>query len=208
MYHQRSSYLWEKTYLWPEKDVHLWRSLNKEKSGPALFQKVVDLAPGHDIIIQAGGACGIVPDFYSEHFKSVYTFEPEPENFHCLLANAGNPNVYKMNYLIGELPKKAVKIRNDYKNYGATKISRNSTTGTSWAEMTTIDHLNLKPNVIHLDIEGYEVEALKGAMETIKRSSPLIVAEYDKSPDLIPFLNSIGYEEFHQEGWDKFFQKK
>jgi len=35
----------------------------------------------------------------------------------------------------------------------------------------TIDSLNIDPNFIKMDIEGYEVEVIKGAMDTLKRAS-------------------------------------
>jgi hypothetical protein len=58
-------------------------------------------------------------------------------------------------------------------------------------------------DLIHLDIEGYELYALKGGIETIKKYKPVIVLEvcdnghserfsYTKD-DLEEFLKSLGY---------------
>lgn len=40
----------------------------------------------------------------------------------------------------------------------------------STIQTKTIDSLNIEPNFIKMDIEGYEVEAIRGAMETLKRA--------------------------------------
>ena len=43
--------------------------------------------------------------------------------------------------------------------------------------MMTIDSLNLNPDLIQLDVEGFEENALKGAFDTIMRSRPIIIIE-------------------------------
>ena len=43
--------------------------------------------------------------------------------------------------------------------------------------MIMLDSLQLKPDLIHLDIEGHEKWALKGARETIDKYSPAVVLE-------------------------------
>ena len=60
----------------------------------------------------------------------------------------------------------------------------------------TIDSLNLSDvDLIHLDLEGYELFALQGAIETIKRYKPLIVLETN---DL---CNEFGYTINELESW-------
>ena len=41
----------------------------------------------------------------------------------------------------------------------------------------TIDSLNLNPDLIQLDVEGFEENALKGAFDTIMRARPIIIIE-------------------------------
>jgi FkbM family methyltransferase len=207
MYHLRSSYLWEETYLWPEKDIHLWKHLNKEKYGPIVTEHITSIAPRHNTIIQAGGACGLYADYYSNHFKTVYTFEPDPDNFRCLMVNAGRPNVCKLNYALGAEDKN-IHIYNDYKNFGATHVCDESEIETkkytNKSRMITIDQLGLEPDVIHLDIEGYETEALKGGYDTIMRHTPLLVLETVDNY----VTDVLGYNLIGEIGADKIFFKK
>ena len=50
-------------------------------------------------------------------------------------------------------------------------------------EEIRIDSLNLDPDLIHLDVEGFEAFALLGAQATIARVKPLIVLETNGSGD-------------------------
>lgn len=54
----------------------------------------IALCPQRRTCVQAGGHIGIYPRKLSKFFECVYTFEPEPENFSCLVLNTrGMPNV-------------------------------------------------------------------------------------------------------------------
>lgn len=57
-------------------------------------------------------------------------------------------------------------------------------------------------DVIKLDVDGYELKVLRGAIETLQRFNPVIVLELgwftlssvgDSLPDLVRFLSSLGY---------------
>lgn len=60
-----------------------------------------------------------------------------------------------------------------------------------------IDDMQLEHcDLIFLDVEGFELEALKGATETIKKFGPLVMAErYENKEEIVDFLVPLGYEE-------------
>lgn len=126
-------------------------------------------------VVQAGGHVGIFPAKLAETFKRVYTFEPEYENFECLVRNAGGRNIFPMRALVG-----------DVRVPRALRINRTSTGGHSVGAagdipMLRIDDLGLQDcDAIMLDLEGYEFFALIGAMETIGRCRPLLIVEQNK----------------------------
>jgi FkbM family methyltransferase len=132
----------------------------------------LNFATGRDVVIQAGGNCGIYPKMLSKHFKTVYTFEPDADNFNCLQLNATEPNIYAYPWALGE-------------KAGATELCRVITNagahymkGPGDIPVVTIDEMDYAGcNLIALDVEGAELLALKGAVNTIKRFKPAIIIE-------------------------------
>jgi len=60
--------------------------------------------------------------------------------------------------------------------------------------LDSIIPVDCRISLIHLDLEGYEFEALRGAMGIIERDSPVIVLEIDgRAVDYNNFMLSIGY---------------
>ena len=130
---------------------------------------------GNRTVIQAGGAIGIWPLRLSQFFDNVYTFEPEPTNYECLIQNvAGVENIYTEQAALGKDSTKKVQMKLPSKGHcGAWQIRDGGQ-----IPMIRIDDLNLENvDLIYLDIEGYEHYALEGAAETIKRDRPVIGLE-------------------------------
>jgi FkbM family methyltransferase len=197
MYETRYSKEWKKDYMWPKEDVHLWRHLNKEKYGRIIPQTVTDISDKRGVIIQAGGACGIYADYYSKTFGKVWTFEPDPDNFHCLKENT--ENVIAFSCALGkELGK--VTMHNDRKNFGATHVVKEE----GPTRVLTIDSMSVYPDVIHLDVEGYETNILKGATDTIKKCSPILVLE---TVDEKYVVGELGYTYIKNIGADSIFKR-
>jgi FkbM family methyltransferase len=62
---------------------------------------------------------------------------------------------------------------------------------------TTIDDLNVQPDIIKMDIQGKEMAALEGARETIARCSPAFLIEMLTNAEAIAaFLREYGYEAY------------
>lgn len=135
-----------------------------------------------NICIQAGGNVGHYTSVYGEVFETVYTFEPNFQNFYCLVKNLEQENIIKIQGCLGDktdlvsvsLPKQ----RNEtHPNIGTFCVN-----GQGNIPVFTIDSFNLPTcNLIHLDIEGYELFALKGAFNTIKKFKPIVVLEINRS---------------------------
>lgn len=124
--------------------------------------------------VQAGGHAGYWPRHLAEMFSTVYTFEPEPALFECLLRNCmSDRNIVASGKGLG-----ASAGRARFKSHVSAGSWRVDEAGEHEIELTTVDLLNLEDcDGLFLDVEGYEVEALKGAAATIKRCQPLILVE-------------------------------
>lgn len=195
----RFSNIWgNRFWHWQKSDIHCWKHMHQKGNGPSvcLDVKTVTGKSRPELIIQAGGNCGMFPMEYLRWFNRVITFEPDPINFNCLIKNCNAPN--ELTAVMGVLGNNAgemVPVRRSKKNIGATHVSKAPPTFHSLT--FTIDSLNLKPDVIHLDIEGYELQALKGAAKTLKNHNPVLVCEIKSDMRFLvwEFIKRYGYKE-------------
>jgi FkbM family methyltransferase len=126
------------------------------------------------VVVQAGGNVGLYPARLAQHFNEVITFEPDPDNFACLKQNLGEWQDVKIyNAALGARPGSVATTCHEVGNCGAIGIVEDGNT-----PRMTIDGLDLKAcDLIWLDIETYEVMALHGAEQTIKKFKPAIIIE-------------------------------
>ncbi len=167
------------------------------------FTGIQDLVTDWSICVQAGGNQGMYPKLLSQHFKHVYTFEPDPLNFHCLVNNCQSDNIYKMQAALGETTGLARVERAGMHNTGCHTVS---TEGECYVPMVTIDSLKLPScGLFQLDLERYELHALKGALETIARCKPVIQCECGND-DILNLLRPFGYEVVATSKADTFYK--
>lgn len=140
--------------------------------------------------IDGGAYIGAWSLVLSEKFHTVYAFEPEPDNYDCLLKNTqSRGEISRRNYaLSGSMEP----LRMQHK--GANHLTVMSPGG-KYYPAVTIDSLNLTPGFIKLDIEGHELPVLEGAVETLERSKPVLCIElkFAKAP-LKKRLHKLNYE--------------
>jgi len=65
-------------------------------------------------------------------------------------------------------------------------------------DILPLDELNLNPDVIKIDTEGYDYEVLLGMKATIERCRPVILIEY--IPDSYPMFKDF-FEKYHYRLW-------
>ncbi len=126
-------------------------------------------------------------------YTRCYAFEPEPANVAKLNALAGRQRFRDVRIIGKGLWSKAGVLR--FTAAEGTTGSAIAETGGSSVEVDTIDSLAPDATYIKMDVEGAELEALKGAAGTIRRNRPkLAVCLYHKPGDLfeIPlFIKSL-----------------
>lgn len=151
-----------------------------------------------NVCVQAGGNQGLYPRLFANVFKTVYTFEPDRYNFHCLVNNCQMDNIIKINACLGNVNRMVRFDGNpDSTNSGTFSVTTSTEAGT--VPMLTLDTFNLQEcDLIQLDIERFEKSALEGAIETIKKFKPVIACE--NSDD--NFLSHIGYTAAERIGAD------
>jgi len=195
----RNSRKLKRNFLWPKEDVWCWRHINK-KGNIDLPYRIEKYCNQKTVVIQAGGNAGLYPYIYSSLFETVYTFEPDKTNYYCLQENnKGIDNVIHSNVALGS--------KEDYidlefnstwneKNTGAVQVS-----GSGDIKMITIDSLNLAPDLIHFDLEGFEGPALEGSINTIRSYRPVIALETNGSGDKYDWYQTRIDKMLYDEGY-------
>jgi len=119
---------------------------------------------------------GVWPIGLSSVYGRVVTFEPHPDNYHCLLHNtAGIDGIECIRAALGAKAGSVDMVTpggEDY-NSGAYYVKSGQS-----VDMMSIDSLGLTDvDLIYLDVEGAENDAILGAADTIAHSRPVIGIE-------------------------------
>lgn len=198
-----------------------WFPASDERAHPVIMRDaepsiawVLEHVDGRDLIVQAGCNVGVYAVMLAEHFKDVITFEPDHDNYACAVKNIGDVGNFQRIDLrkaaLGETEGWAKVIVVEDGNCGAHRIGL----ADEGVRVLTIDSLKLRAcDCIYLDIEGHELMALKGAVETIERFSPVIILEmkwlgqvYGYSDhDLHDFCVGLGYRQASALGNDRLY---
>lgn len=195
-------------WVWPYKDIKCWPWLQREKDLPEIISK---FCKNKRVVVEAGGNAGLYVKSYADLFDAVYTFEPNNLNFFCLTQNVKDKHVYKIQTCLG-YDRNLVEITDSRGNIGSYHVKKDIQ---GIIPTIRLDDLNLPIcDLIHYDIEGFEHEALKGSIETIKRCKPIIAVEwmnhgkkYGGSNEVIEnFLNDLGYKSVHKVYHENIFR--
>ena len=137
----------------------------------------------------------------------IYLFEPQQRIFQILCANLalnGVGNAIAYPDACGEAEGAAYIPRINYAsqaNFGGVGLRPEVADGVK-VRVVALDALELPAcHVMKIDVEGFEVQALKGAAETIRRCRPRIYVENDRKEHqqaLISLLTEMGYRLY----WD------
>lgn len=176
--------------------------------------KVLEFVPGRTAVVQAGGNLGIFPKFLADNFKVVYTFEPASELIAVMAQNAPERNIVRLQAALGKERKLVGTSRS--RRDGKPNIHEGITHIVEGGRIPTllIDDLALPVcDLIYLDVEGYELFALQGAVQTLKRCRPVIACEINKSikyvgfskEDVHRFIQDCGYNHVASYGSDNVF---
>ena len=224
-YYQDSTYETWYDYYWPSNDERPTYAAAVADTPHRIISHVDPKR--RTVMVQAGGNAGYFVRIFADKFKRVYTFEPGPVNFMCLAMNTfANGNVVKFQACVGNRHELVTlnSLHDDdtggkHVDYGhPSELSTPTYTG---VPTMMIDDLALDDcGLIQLDIEGYELFALKGAEKTIDRFKPVLAVEVsgewlnryfpnkDGQKQLEDWLFSKGYEEVDRFETDRVYKAK
>jgi len=192
-----------------QNDVYMGQALLRYgEYGELESQLLMQLVNRPGLVIEAGANIGThtIPlarragGFGSE----LIAFEPQPVIFQNLCANValnGLLNVRAWPWACGAEVGKLFFPPPDYLNtgnFGAVSLQASFAEGLIEVPCVRLDDVIAERPVslIKIDIEGFELQALQGAVRTLEKSRPTLYVENDRvaqSPALIDWLWSQGY---------------
>jgi FkbM family methyltransferase len=148
-------------------------------------------------MVHAGTFFGdMIPNFSKSVSGNVYAFEPVFENYILAKLCVDNNNLANVILMNSALSDGLGNLYINTSEGGGRHAGGASTISDKGAicAAINIDRLNIEDLVlIQLDVEGHELSALKGALETIQKSRPVIAIE-DNNDNCADFLCNIKYE--------------
>lgn len=163
---------------WREEFGLWWPEEEADKQFAWMLNRVTDVDVAlpyvrtKGVCVQAGGFNGMWAVRLAKFFERVHVFEPIGHLFECLKQNTAHlPGVRCRNMALGSSDGMA---RIQYRRGGG---SRSAGSGDEY-EHVTIDSIGLtRCDAIYLDVEGSELDVLKGASQVINRFCPVITVE-------------------------------
>lgn len=185
--------------------------------------KLYSLVRQNDVVLDVGTNIGETLLHFAKLVGSggfVYGFEPDATNYANVQKNIGLnefTNLHVFNLGVSDRAETLKLFRVDPNNLGMNRIL-NAVEAEQYSDFTTIETDTLdsviaannisKIDVVKIDIEGYEVHALRGARQMLASFKPKLFIEvgYSRllkngtSPnEMISFLNEFGYRVFHAD---------
>ena len=146
------------------------------------LEAVLRLTPGRRAVVQAGGNVGVFPKRLAVEFETVYTFEPDADLFAALVQNVSERNVVKLQAALG-VDRGPIRVECSRRDGSARAAHAGLThvAGAGHLPSFRVDDLALPAcDLIYLDVEGWELFALQGAEQTLRRCRPVIAVEINK----------------------------
>lgn len=165
----------------------------------------------NEVFVDAGGFDGDTAEAFAiryNDYKKILFFEPSAKNM--LAARRRLENFERICYFPVGLSNENGILRFDQNSGSASSVTND---GDDVIQVDTLDVLVNEPvSFIKMDLEGWELKALQGASEHIKRDRPkLAIAVYHSSPDLrliYEFISKfdLGYKVYlrhYTQGWSE-----
>jgi len=131
-------------------------------------------------IVDAGTNIGEMCVYFSEYAETIWAFEPIPSTHEITQMNLKNNNVNNVilyNYALGSEDAVLHMSFNENGNNDEAKIVKKPNKNSIEVNVRRLDDFDFGVDYLKIDVEGHELEMLKGSVETIKTYKPAIQIE-------------------------------
>lgn len=186
-------------------------------------ERLYSMVNSGDIVLDVGTNVGETLFGFAKHIGPqgfVYGFEPDPTNYSAAMRNLGLnrfSNIKIFNFGLSDKTDSVKLFTVDANNRGMNRILSDDEAD-GFSDFSIIETRRLddvaaengfdRLDLIKIDIEGYEMHALRGAAETLRRFRPKLFIEVGYTRllkngtgpnELVSFLEGLGYETRHAE---------
>ncbi len=169
-----------------------------DKTNPSYEGKfrnqILEHLPNKRTFIDVGANVGIWSFPFIGKFKKIIGYEPSKQNIECLKANVGD---------LIEIRTKAVAnfvgeadFHQAGKNCGDGKLCRPGINPSYIVPVVKLDNEELtEVDLIKIDVQGWELEVLQGAINLIQNQKPWVIFEVNQDIDqCCELMESLNYE--------------
>ena len=167
-----------------------------------IYTQYTDFIPSNkDLVIDVGAQYGDYAILCSKFYGArVTAFEPLLKNYELFKRNIklnfiNDANIKLYNFALGS----ANKII--YLSYSGDMVHKWKSKDVQKVVLKRLDVFKLKPTILKIDVEGFEMEVLAGAIKTLRRYHPKIIIEVhsrDLKNRVLKMLSAFGYKVRHE----------
>jgi FkbM family methyltransferase len=165
-------------FVVPATDRSLVPYLLKDKAWePTIIQYLIKRLTRSDLFLDVGANLGYYTTLLSPFVKQVVAFEPVTTSYrYCQTNVALNQRNNVELHNVGLWHREAdLEMAVDRSSLMTAHIGSGDA-----VHCITLDQLDVRPNVVKIDIEGAEAFALQGMRRTLERSRPVVVMELNR----------------------------
>ena len=158
-------------------------------------------------VLDIGAWCGTWSAEFAPYCKKIYAIEPDRTHVECLLKNLSSfDNIELLDYAVGDIETRVSLTDDDF-----TQARRIYSIGNIL--MKTVDSFKFEDvDLIKIDVEGFEMNVLRGAKDTLKDCNFLMIElnnnskKYNSSNNEIEkYIGEYGFTKLIDKWPDKVF---
>lgn len=189
-----------------------WQGVPPRDSELNIINKYIETTNRNERFIDVGGHIGTMSIPLSKIYGRGVAFEPQRDNYDFLIRNLeANDinNVVAFNVGLSDCDSSVAVVRHDDHNSGCYQCKDDPD-----GEMNCVplDSRFSYASFIKIDVQGKELDVLKGAINLIRKCKPFMMIEVsDEETDftctkdsVVEFLQKEGYHIYHDNGADIF----